>query len=518
MGQAVVDQGIAALGGNAGALYLLSAAGDQLDLTAFAGYPPAIVDPWRTVALTEALPLTEAIQDRQPVFRGRDEMISRFGVHPLLEQTDVLAAVPVMLEGRPLGAMVVSFPPGADIDEEDRTFAETLANYCAQSLQRARLLDAEQEARADLASRERALREILDRVAAMVVTADPAADPPGSRTYYNRRWREYTGLSHEDLMQRGWLQLVHPDDQAALWTKYEEGLASGKPQSAIGRLRRADGEYRWHLARVETVRDEEGSIRDWIITLIDVDDLKRTQETLEEVIHEKDAFVGLLSHEVRAPLAAIYGAAEVLLRRDDALSAGDRRQLLRDIVEESQRLHRLVENMLVLAHEQSGAGVGTEPVLIRHLATRLADEHHEQFPHRTVVVSAGGEDIPVIAEPTYVEQILRNLLTNAEKYSPAAEVIEIELAVEGSALTVSVLDRGPGLSEEDAKHVFQPFYRASGTARMVAGTGIGLAVCRTLAEAQGGTVGWRPRPGGGSEFAFSLPLDPSVPGSGGPAD
>lgn len=348
----------------------------------------------------------------------------------------------------------------------------------------------------------------------MVVTADPAAEPPGSRTYYNQRWREYTGLSHEDLVKGEWLQLVHPDDQADIWAKYQEGLATGTPQSAVGRLRRADGQYRWHLARGESVRDEDGRVRDWIITLIDVDGLKRTQEALEEVIREKDAFVGLLSHEVRAPLATIYAAAEILGRRSEQLDAGERNQLLQDVVEESQRLHRLVENMLVLARERAGARVATEPVLVRHLVERLADEHRRQFTHRSVRLGAGGDDLPVAAEPTYLEQIVRNLLTNAEKYSPPDEPIEIEFAGEGDALTVSVLDRGPGLSREDADLVFQPFYRASGTAGRVAGAGIGLAVCKLLVEAQGGAVRWRPRAGGGSEFAFALPIATPVSGPG----
>ena len=113
--------------------------------------------------------------------------------------------------------------------------------------------------------------------------------------------------------------------------------------------------------------------------------------------------------------------------------------------------------------------------------------------------------LPVMAAPGYVEQILRNLMSNAQKYG-GGSTIEVTVTREGDSVVTRVLDRGTGVSQEDAERIFTPFFRAASTALQAQGIGIGLAVCKRLIEAQSGEMSYRPRDGGGSEFAFSLPL------------
>src|SRR5205085_12067938 len=117
----------------------------------------------------------------------------------------------------------------------------------------------------------------------------------------------------------------------------------------------------------------------------------------------------------------------------------------------------------------------------------------------------------VLGERGYVEQVLRNLLSNAEKYSPRDSTITVRVESAGREVCVTVADKGDGLSEQESREVFRPFVRLSRTALQAAGTGIGLTVCKRLIEAQSGRIWVQRRPGGGSEFCFTLPLADEAP-------
>ena len=113
---------------------------------------------------------------------------------------------------------------------------------------------------------------------------------------------------------------------------------------------------------------------------------------------------------------------------------------------------------------------------------------------------------PASAEPTYAEQVLRNLLSNAEKYSPSGAPVEIHAARDGGNIVIRVLDRGRGIDKSETDQVFTAFYRSPRTSELASGAGIGLAVCRRLIEAQGGRTWVSPREGGGMEAGFTLPV------------
>jgi two-component system sensor histidine kinase KdpD len=111
-----------------------------------------------------------------------------------------------------------------------------------------------------------------------------------------------------------------------------------------------------------------------------------------------------------------------------------------------------------------------------------------------------------LAEPTYIRQVLHNLITNADKYSPSGLPIDVEAHADDDDVRVCVLDRGPGVPPDEIDQIFGSFYRSERTARTATGKGLGLTVCKRLVEAMGGVVWARPRDGGGLEVGFSLPL------------
>jgi two-component system sensor histidine kinase KdpD len=138
---------------------------------------------------------------------------------------------------------------------------------------------------------------------------------------------------------------------------------------------------------------------------------------------------------------------------------------------------------------------------------RIVARHQARHPKRRIkVVEKQRKRRPVNFTEGYLEQVVENFISNAEKYSPPDEAITIEIERTSTDVRIHVLDRGHGIKDADAARLFDAFYRAESTSKKVAGLGVGLAVCKRLVEAQGGTIWAHPRDGGGSEFGFSLPV------------
>jgi K+-sensing histidine kinase KdpD len=223
----------------------------------------------------------------------------------------------------------------------------------------------------------------------------------------------------------------------------------------------------------------------------------------------REAFVGVISHELRTPITTIYGLARILHQRGDRMDAAARTEAVADIEAEAQRLYRLVEDLLVLSRAESGrVEIESEPVNIGRLVSHIVEAERQRLPERRFELSSP-PGLPLItAEPTYVEQVVRNLLTNAAKYSEPPSVIEVVVEVEAEEVVVRVLDRGFGVDEEAAERAFDLFFRTKEASRAASGAGIGLFVCRQLVDAMGGRTWLRPRDGGGTEVGFGLPIEP----------
>jgi len=236
----------------------------------------------------------------------------------------------------------------------------------------------------------------------------------------------------------------------------------------------------------------------------------------------REAFIGVISHELRTPITTIYGLSRVLRQRGEELEPDVRRQSIVDIEAESDRLYRLVEDLLVLSRSEGGRlEFEAEPISVGRLVQRIVEAEAERHPDREFLIRPSPGLALIEAEPTYVEQVIRNLLTNAVKYSEVPSPVEVEieifedppdvdvLARDGSGVSeavVRVLDRGIGIDEDTSAHAYDLFYRTKDATRMASGAGIGLFVCRQLIEAMGGRTWLIPREGGGTESGFALPL------------
>jgi signal transduction histidine kinase len=219
----------------------------------------------------------------------------------------------------------------------------------------------------------------------------------------------------------------------------------------------------------------------------------------------REAFLGVLSHELRTPVTTILGGSRVLHRRQ-RLPAATRRELAQDIEAESERLYRLVEDLLVLARyeDQALVAAADEPLLLQRVLPGLVLLEEARWPGVRFELSIAPGLTTVRGERTYLEQVVRNLIGNAAKYAGRAGPIEIRAEAGTGEAVVRILDRGPGFPAAQRKRLFDLYFRAPGSALVAPGAGIGLFVCRRLIEAMDGRIWARQRPGGGAEFGFAL--------------
>lgn len=220
----------------------------------------------------------------------------------------------------------------------------------------------------------------------------------------------------------------------------------------------------------------------------------------------RDAFVGIISHELRTPITTIYGMSQVLQQRFDTIDRLDLARLIDDIEAEADRLRRLTEDLLVLTRAEGGTlRLATEPLIVRHILRRVVDAERARWPEHGFDLDAPAGLPLVQGEDLYLEQVARNLLGNAAKYCPPGTTITVSAAPEDDGVAVRVIDEGPGLGPEPPERLFELFYRTPDATRHAPGAGIGLFVSRELVAAMGGRIWARPGPSGGAEFGFWLP-------------
>jgi len=230
----------------------------------------------------------------------------------------------------------------------------------------------------------------------------------------------------------------------------------------------------------------------------------------ERVVEQmKSDFVATVSHELRTPLTSIYGFAETLMRSDVAFSDAERSTFLGYIASESERLIRIVDDLLNVARLEAGA------LGLTLATTDVAEVAQESLAH-VEEVGANGHRFSVDIEPgaVYVRadreklaQILHNLVDNAVKFSPEGGAITIAARRRTDTAEISVTDEGTGISRADLQRIFTKFYRAEDLARSgLRGTGLGLFLARGLLAAMGGRIWVESQEGRGSSFTFELPL------------
>lgn len=274
-------------------------------------------------------------------------------------------------------------------------------------------------------------------------------------------------------------------------------VLAGVPLRPVGRITQAarrvglSGRLDARLEPVQT-RDEIGRL---------VDTFNRMMDRLESAFIAQRRFVADASHELRTPLTTIRGNLE-LLKRSGAVTDPVMKEALQDVIDESQRMSRLVQGLLALARADAGQQLARVPVRLDELV-RVVHREAQMVSDGVEVRLDAIEAAEVIGDADALKQLLLILVENGVKYTPSGGSVTLDLRYEGNDAVLAVRDTGVGIAEEELPHVFERFYR-SPTARSSGGTGLGLAIARWIAEEHGADIRVASRLSAGTTFTFRL--------------
>jgi len=234
---------------------------------------------------------------------------------------------------------------------------------------------------------------------------------------------------------------------------------------------------------------------------------RRTIDEQRRIDQLKDDFISIVSHELRTPLTSIHASLRLMQQGMGGELGPDARQLVDVAARNSQRLVRLVDEILDLRKIEAGAEMEQRPVDVRALLAQALEANRSYAEqHGVRFVLEDGAGLRVLGDAERLMQVLANLLSNAVKYSPPGEAIVVSAERRAGSVRVAVRDRGPGIPAEFRERIFQKFAQAdTSTSREKGGTGLGLSITKAIVERLGGRIDFDSEPGQGSAFYFELP-------------
>jgi PAS domain S-box-containing protein len=363
-----------------------------------------------------------------------------------------------------------------------------------------------------LRRQEKHLRDVVETIPAMAFSSGP----DGSAEFANRPWLDYSGLSEKANLGSGWQLTIHPDDLDEHLSKWRASLETGAPFENESRQRDAHGEYRWFLVRAVPLRDEHGKILKWYGTLTDIEDRKRAEQERErfrqlqaDLAHENRVSVmgelaASLSHELKQPIAAAITDAQTCLRwlaRDQPDVEEARKATLRT-VKDNTRAAEIIDHLRSLF--KKGTPPERELVDVNELVREMLFLLRSEASRYSISIRTDlAAELPkVTADRVQLQQVLMNLMLNgieAMKDTAGELTIKSELGQDGQLL-ISVSDTGVGLPGEKADQIFNAFFTTKPQ-----GSGMGLAICRSIVESHSGRLWASANNGGGATFQFTLP-------------
>ncbi|MEO7313218.1 MAG: chemotaxis protein CheB [Chitinophagaceae bacterium] len=331
------------------------------------------------------------------------------------------------------------------------------------------------------------------------------ADETGQIKYYNKIWLDYVGLTFDEIKDRGWENIVHPDDLEETNNVYRAAIESGQNYEAEHRFLRYDGAYRWHLSRATAQKDTDGVTTTWIGSNTDI-------QTIKEEESRKADFIKMVSHELKTPVTSIKGYAQLLLMMLNQDKDYQYPELLKSslvrIDNLVMRLTRLITEMLDLSRiEADRLELKYSRVSINDLVLETVEDIRQTNSKHTIEVFSQFS-CQVNIDPSRIEQVIVNLVNNAIKYSTDQDKIEIWIKKHGDKMVaISIRDFGIGIDKKEHTKIFERFYRVEGKLEQTySGFGIGLFIVNTIVERHNGTITIESEKGKGSTFTFTLPV------------
>lgn len=376
---------------------------------------------------------------------------------------------------------------------------------------------------ADMAARlqesEQQYRSLTNSLPLMIYTTDGN----GRITYANQWFYSYSGLSLDEINTDGWQMLVHPEDYAPelLQTKNGTSATMMIPEQRLKDFR--NGEYRWHTGIATGIVDENGAVRCWNTFMVDIHARKLVEQALKDNVHLKEIqaeledkvsqlnesnrqleqFAYVASHDLQEPLRKITFYSDYLANRYQENLPDEARLFFNNLIKASARMKALVQDILAYSTVRNSR---FEMVDLNLVAEEVLQDCEIAIREKQAEVTLEGLGT-VEGNPRQLRQLFENLLSNALKFHQTgkAPVISITGKTENDQVVISFLDQGIGFEEQYLSKMFDLFQRLNPRDKYE-GTGIGLAICRRVAEVHRGQITAVGMPGRGAEFIVTLPL------------
>lgn len=343
-------------------------------------------------------------------------------------------------------------------------------------------------------------RQLADLMPEKVAKTDPQGEP----IYFNHAWLDYTGLSREELSEKGIISLVHEKEQEEFRRNWEISRREGVRFEMEFRCRNKKGGYKWHLTRAESIKKEDGSINHWVISTTEIQKLKEEEK-------RKEDFLKMVSHELKTPVTSIKGYVQLLLsllnKQGEAVDPPlPLKPSLERIDHQIGRLTRLIAEMLDLSRiEENKLELQESVFSLNELVDEtVQDISYTNTRHQINVSHDFRTD--VTADKDRIGQVLINFITNAIKYSPNSSDISVKVSsAGGNKVKVSVRDNGIGIDKKNHKKIFRRFYRVGGKGEETySGFGIGLFLANEIVQRHNGEIEVESNKGDGATFSFTL--------------
>ncbi len=324
------------------------------------------------------------------------------------------------------------------------------------------------------------------------------SDPEGTLNYFNQSVMNYSGLTLEQILREGWLNIIHPDDKEENIRQWQSAIATGNDFLVEHRFLRYDGQYRWQLSRAIPQRDENGKIQMWVGTSTDIQEQKIREE-------KKDEFISIASHEMKTPLTTAKGYLQMLeIVLDEENEEGN--LYAKKASQSVNRLNELISELLDVSKIRLGKLNYTITNFDFNEMIRTAVESVQLTSQSHTILQTGTMNGLVKGDADRLQQVVINLLTNAIKYSPDADNVQLNLEQQNDTVTVSVKDTGIGIAQQSLNKIFDKYYRVEEHAVNFQGLGVGLFISYEIIQRHDGKLWAESEPGKGSTFYFTIPL------------
>ena len=340
-------------------------------------------------------------------------------------------------------------------------------------------------------------RAVEQSPASVVIT-----DPQGRIEYVNPKFTSLTGYAADEVLGRNPRILKSGEHAREFYQQLWSTILAGREWRGEVHNKKKNGELFWELSSVSPVRDRDGKITHFVAVKEDVTHRKELEKEREHLISELDAFSHTVAHDLKNPLGALLGFAELLTADGVKLSEKDRAESLAAIGQSARKMHGIIEELLLLAGVRK-AEVERFPVdmaaAVSGALQRLADLKVKYQPELTMP----GAWPVALGHGPWIEEVWANYLSNAMKYGGKPPRLELGADTIDDKARFWVSDNGPGLTPEQQSRLFTPFTRLHQV--RATGQGLGLSIVRRIMTKLGGDAWVESEPGKGSKFGFTLP-------------